>query len=71
MLRTDYQGLGTRGVHPYLIGVSEGRSVLDIVRAARDYKKGLVSKKFIIAGHSQGGHAACSRPGLPSNGSLT
>ena len=64
VLRTDYQGLGTRGVHPYLIGVSEGRSVLDIVRAARDYKNGLVSKKFVIAGHSQGGHAALFAAGL-------
>ena len=33
---TDYEGLGTPGVHPYLIGSSEGRSVLDIVRAARE-----------------------------------
>ncbi len=57
VLRTDYQGLGTEGPHPYLVGTSEGRSVLDIVRAARDlYPK--VGKKFLIAGHSQGGHAA-------------
>ena len=35
VVRTDYEGLGTPGDHPYLIGVSEGRSVLDMVRAAR------------------------------------
>ena len=35
VVRTDYQGLGTPGVHGYLIGKDEGRSVLDIVRAAR------------------------------------
>ncbi|MFA9401082.1 MAG: alpha/beta fold hydrolase, partial [Acidobacteriota bacterium] len=64
VLRTDYEGLGTRGIHPFLIGKAEGRSVLDIVRAARDYKKGLVSKKFAIAGHSQGGHAALFAAGL-------
>src|SRR5690349_21540446 len=34
---TDYPGLGTVGPHPYLIGVSEGRAVLDSVRAARNF----------------------------------
>src|SRR3954462_13651966 len=57
VVRTDYEGLGTPGEHPYLIGVSEGRSVLDIARAARKLDKTL-SKKVLIAGHSQGGHAA-------------
>ena len=32
---TDYEGLGTPGVHPYLVGRSEGRGVLDIARASR------------------------------------
>jgi len=32
---TDYPGLGTPGPHPYLIGASEARAVLDIVRAAQ------------------------------------
>lgn len=53
---TDYQGLGTRGPHPYLIGPSEAHSVLDSVRAAR-----LVTgagPRFVVWGHSQGGHAA-------------
>jgi pimeloyl-ACP methyl ester carboxylesterase len=57
VVRTDYEGLGTPGAHPYLVGVSEGRSVLDVVRAARKLDKTL-SKKVLIAGHSQGGHAA-------------
>src|SRR4051794_40203185 len=57
VVRTDYQGLGTPGIHQYLVGVSEGRSTLDVVRAARklDAK---ISKRTAIAGHSQGGHAA-------------
>ena len=56
--RTDYMGLGTpKEVHPYLIGKPAGRSVVDIVNAARDL--GLdVGKRYLIAGHSQGGHAA-------------
>jgi pimeloyl-ACP methyl ester carboxylesterase len=57
VVRTDYQGLGTPGTHGYLIGTDEGRSVLDIVRAARKVDHS-IGKRVIIAGHSQGGHAA-------------
>jgi pimeloyl-ACP methyl ester carboxylesterase len=57
VVRTDYEGLGTPGDHPYLIGRSEGASVLDAVRAARKADKRL-GKRFVIAGHSQGGQAA-------------
>jgi pimeloyl-ACP methyl ester carboxylesterase len=55
--RTDYEGLGTPGTHPYLIGHSEGRGVIDIVRAARELNP-TIGKRWIAAGHSQGGHAA-------------
>src|SRR3954469_9913566 len=55
--RTDYEGLGTPGVHPYLNGRSEGRAVLDMVRAARKLSSSL-SRRYVIAGHSQGGQAA-------------
>ncbi len=55
--RTDYQGLGTPGPHEFLVGHAEGRGVLDIVRAARQLGP-KVSRKFLIAGHSQGGHAS-------------
>jgi alpha-beta hydrolase superfamily lysophospholipase len=54
---TDYPGLGTIGPHPYLIGVSEGRAVLDSVRAARNFKNASASDRFALWGHSQGGHA--------------
>ncbi len=57
VVQTDYEGLGTPGDHPYLIGVSEGRSVLDIVRAARKLDR-RIGKRLVVAGHSQGGHAA-------------
>lgn len=33
--QTDYQGLGTPGIHQYLIGHAEGRSVVDAAVAAR------------------------------------
>lgn len=57
VVRTDYEGLGTKGVHPYLIGRSEGRATLDIVRAARQAHRSL-GRRVAISGHSQGGHAA-------------
>jgi len=54
---TDYEGLGTPGVHPYLMGPSEGRSTLDIVRAVRQMDLG-ASDRYVAWGLSQGGHAA-------------
>jgi pimeloyl-ACP methyl ester carboxylesterase len=57
VVRTDYTGLGTPGPHGYLVGQDEGRSVLDIVAAARQLNP-KIGKRFLIAGHSQGGHAA-------------
>src|SRR3954452_5446830 len=53
VVRTDYEGLGTPGPHPYLIGDSEGRSTLDMVKAARKLNKD-IGKELVIAGHSQG-----------------
>jgi alpha-beta hydrolase superfamily lysophospholipase len=55
---TDYPGLGTRGAHPYLIGPSEARAVLDSVRAARALPQVGAGSRFAVWGHSQGGHAA-------------
>jgi len=57
VVRTDYEGLGTPAPHAYLVGASEGRGVLDIVRAARQLDPG-ISKRFLISGHSQGGQSA-------------
>lgn len=56
VVATDYEGLGTPGVHPYVVGQSEGRSVLDAIRAARAFT---VSRgKSVVWGHSQGGGSA-------------
>ena len=55
VVATDYQGLGTEGLHHYLVGPTEGRSVLDSVRAARDFAQG--GADAVLFGHSQGGHA--------------
>jgi pimeloyl-ACP methyl ester carboxylesterase len=58
VLRTDYEGLGTPGPHPYLIGRSEGRSIVDIALAAKKLYPTQLSDDWVIGGHSQGGHAS-------------
>jgi pimeloyl-ACP methyl ester carboxylesterase len=55
---TDYEGLGTAGVHPYLVGESEGRGVLDAARAARDLPEAGAGDQLLLWGHSQGGQGS-------------
>src|SRR5271168_1093014 len=55
---TDYPGLGTPEPHPYLVGASEARAVIDSVRVAATLPGAGGGKKFVVWGHSQGGHAA-------------
>lgn len=54
---SDYQGLGTPGVHPYLHGGVAASSIVDSVRAAHQLPLAL-SPRWAVLGHSQGGHAA-------------
>src|SRR5271168_882977 len=55
---TDYPGLGTAGPHPYLVGDSEARAVIDSVRAARNMAGAGGGSDFAVWGHSQGGQAS-------------
>ncbi|CAN5720455.1 hypothetical protein BH20ACT4_BH20ACT4_14240 [soil metagenome] len=55
---TDYEGLGTPGAHPYLVGVSEGRSGLDAALAARRLPHAEAGTQLGVMGYSQGGHGA-------------
>jgi pimeloyl-ACP methyl ester carboxylesterase len=56
---TDYEGLGVPGgIHPYLLGLSEGRAVLDAAKAVRQLPGVKTNNRLVIYGHSQGGHAA-------------
>lgn len=57
VVATDYEGLGTVGEHPYIIADSEGRSMIDAVRAAQKAEAS-ISKSWFSVGHSQGGQAA-------------
>lgn len=58
IIAPDYPGLGSDMVHPVLVGESEGRSVLDAVRAARAIPEAAAGTTFALWGESQGGHAA-------------
>ena len=58
VVQSDYEGLGTEGRHPYLVGVSEGRGVIDAVRALRNVPGQNIGNRYVVWGHSQGGHAA-------------
>ena len=55
---TDYQGLGTPGVHQYLVGGTEAHNVLDSVRAARQLQAAHAGTNVVSLGWSQGGGAA-------------
>jgi len=55
---TDYEGLGTAGRHPYLVGESEGRGVLDAAIAAEQLPGADGGDQLAIFGYSQGGHGA-------------
>ena len=57
VVATDYEGLGTPGTHPYLVGESEAHGVLDIARAAQQLPVDASNKTFVW-GQSQGGQAA-------------
>lgn len=58
VVASDFAGLGTDGIPGFLIGESEGRSVLDSVRAARGVSRANIGPQTMIVGYSQGGHAA-------------
>lgn len=60
---TDYEGLGTPGVHTYTVGRAAGTAVLDAARAAQRLpeaqEKGVTQDSPVgIMGYSQGGQAS-------------
>jgi dienelactone hydrolase len=58
VVRTDYEGLGTPGGNPDLVGPSEAHAALDAVLAAHAYAPELSLRRVAVTGHSVGGHAA-------------
>lgn len=58
---SDYIGMGPVGeTHPYLSRPSEGHSVIDAVRAARNLTEAGAGARWLAIGGSQGGHGAMS-----------
>lgn len=56
---TDYIGLGPNGeLHPYLSAAAEGNAVIDSVAAVRALPDAHAGDRWVVTGHSQGGHAA-------------
>lgn len=55
---TDYAGLGTPGPNLYLVAEAEVRDVVNSVRAARNLVGTEASNRYVVWGHSQGGHSA-------------
>jgi hypothetical protein len=58
IVATDYQGLGTPGPHPYLVGEVEGRNVLDSIVAVSQLAGAGAGTRALAYGVSQGGQAA-------------
>jgi pimeloyl-ACP methyl ester carboxylesterase len=58
VVASDYPGLGTPGVHTYLIGQADARAVIDSVTAAHLLLGKRVSASWITVGHSEGGQTA-------------
>jgi fermentation-respiration switch protein FrsA (DUF1100 family) len=58
VVASDYQGEGTPGLLPYLVGVSAARNTIDIVRAARHLAPAHAGTAYVVWGHSEGGQTA-------------
>jgi pimeloyl-ACP methyl ester carboxylesterase len=54
----DYEGLGTPGPHPYLIGKTAARNAIDAVRATHKIHAIHAGRRYAVFGESQGGQAA-------------
>ncbi len=62
IVASDYQGLGTRGTHPYLATRPAAYSNLDVLRAVQSADFPL-SDRIVLAGQSQGAGAAIATAG--------
>src|SRR5262249_45178865 len=79
-VESDYIGMGPVGeTHPYLSRPSEGHSMIDGVRAARNIPEAHAGDRWLAVGHSRGGHGglstkelgAGSAPELPPPGPIS
>ena len=63
IVATDYQGLGGPGDHQYAQTVTNGRDVINALRAARAFKPAGAGEQAIVYGWSQGGGATLGAAG--------
>jgi pimeloyl-ACP methyl ester carboxylesterase len=66
IVATDYQGLGGPGQHQYAQPNSNGRDVIDAIRAVQDFQPARASTRAVVYGWSQGGGATLGAAGLRS-----
>lgn len=59
VVATDYQGLGTPGIHHYTVNRTNARDAVNIVHAAREMNIG-AGTRFGVIGWSQGGGTAAA-----------
>jgi pimeloyl-ACP methyl ester carboxylesterase len=62
---TDYQGLGGGGKHQYVVSATQGRDVINSVRAVGSLKEVGPGKKAVVYGWSQGGGATIAAASMP------
>jgi pimeloyl-ACP methyl ester carboxylesterase len=63
IVATDYQGLGGPGDHQYAQPLTNGRDVINALRAARHFKPAQAGADAIVYGWSQGGGATIGAAG--------
>lgn len=67
VIAPDYEGLGTRGMHPYLNLGSEAKSAIAAVKAAKDHYSSQLNSSWMSIGQSQGGHASLGTAEFANN----
>lgn len=65
VIATDYQGLGSGGVHQYGVAGTQSRDVINSVRAAASMKETGAGKKAVAYGWSVGGGAVLGAASMP------
>lgn len=65
VVATDYQGLGSGGVHQYGVAATQSRDLINSVRAASSMKEAGAGKKAVAYGWSVGGGATLAAASLP------
>lgn len=64
VVATDYQGLGGGGLHQYALAATQGRDVINSIRAAGSMGLSGDGRKAAVFGWSQGGGATLGAAGL-------